>query len=109
MKEISDLPREILMRCFYSLAPPDLKSCVLVSEEWRAVGEDPSLWTWCTVTIRSREDLEKLSVRRLRNIHTIRIQGFLGVDDWNDSLHDIASKEYPKLKQIYVKDSNLFS
>jgi len=112
MKEISDLPHEILMRCFYSLAPPDLKSCVLVSEEWRAVGEDPSLWTWCTVTIRSREDLDKLSVRRLRKIQRIRIeQGEdWGVGDREALLQDVAAKKYPKLKQICgLGWANLFS
>ena len=112
MKEISDLPREILMRCFYSLAPPDLKSCVLVSEEWREVGEDPSLWTWCKVTIRSREDLDKLSVRRLRKIQRIRIEPGedWGVGDWEALLHDVAAKKYPKLKQICgLERANFFS
>lgn len=113
MKEISDLPHEILKRCFHCLAPRDLKSCVLVSEEWRTLGEDPNLWTWCTITIRSREDLDKLSVRRLRKIRKIRIESVpepdtractegkcLEVTDGTALLQAVAAKEFPELKEI---------
>jgi len=95
MKKITELPPEILRRCFRSLAPPDLKSSVLVSEDWRAVGEDPSLWTWCQVTIRSREDLDKLSVRRLRKVQKISIKSRENLDanDWEAFLQAAVKLE----------------
>ena len=61
--QIQNLPEEMLMRIFRLLTPQDLKMFVLVCKLWREMGEHPSLWTWCMVTVASKGDVEMLSMR----------------------------------------------
>ena len=32
------------------------------------MGEDPALWDWCRVAVYSKEDINNLSIKRLKNI-----------------------------------------
>ena len=69
--QINVLPAEMLMRIFNLLPPQDMKMVVLVCNSWRKMGEDPSLWTSCRVTVANRGDLEKLNTRRMQQIQDI--------------------------------------
>ena len=73
MMEINDLPAEMLEQVHRRLPPSALKNAVLVCQLWRAVGEEPTLWKWCTVTVYSRVDIENLASRRLQRIQQISI------------------------------------
>merc|ERR1719509_132138 len=63
--------------------PMDRKIVVLVSKRWRDVGEDPSLWNWCRFEVKNRDDISKLSTRRLRYIQEICIENRTS-DNWKD-------------------------
>ena len=67
------LPPEIIIKIFQNLSHRNLKNVVLVSRNWKVMAEDPSLWTWCQVTIQSRIDLKKLNIRRLQWIENINL------------------------------------
>lgn len=54
---------------------------MLVSRKWRAMGGDPSLWKWFRFIVRSRDDINHLSITRLRDIEEICI--YPG-DNWLD-------------------------
>jgi len=99
--ELSDLPVEMLLELFGHLPPSSLKMAVLVNRQWREVGEDPSLWTWSKVSISNREDLNKLSVRRLQHLREIRVDPEADFDDedW-EALFD-AVMDHSSLRQIY--------
>merc|ERR1719416_146767 len=100
MLEISDLPGEMLMRVMHPLPPGDLKMAVLVSSQWRTMGEHPSLWTWCKVTVRNREDIDNLSIRRLQRIQEICVEtgSTLQDGDWEALFH--ALNTLPSLKKL---------
>lgn len=107
LKQIHDLPREIIVQCFGELAPRDLKNTVLVSTEWRDWGEDPCLWSWCGIQIRKKEDLRKLSARRFSNVRKIKIGPAAHLDwgDWEALFQ--AIEEFTKLKEISVDSQNM--
>jgi len=73
MKGIEDLPAEMLLKIFKLLTPLDLKSAVLVSKYWNEVGDDPSLWSWCTLNLSYGCDIYVLSFRKFKNIEEIAI------------------------------------
>jgi len=62
-----------MMRIFRLMTPQDLKMVVLVCKLWREMGEHPSLWTWCRVTVASKGDVEMLGMRRLQQINTVHV------------------------------------
>jgi len=109
MVEINALPDEMLMRVFKWGTLMDRKNVVLVSKRWRDVGEDPSLWNWCMVKVRNREDISKLSTRRLRYIQEIRIETRTS-DNWQDGdLESLfqAVMNLPRLKKLDLGENNL--
>ena len=61
--QIQNLVPEMMMRIFRLMTPQDLKMVVRVCKLWREMGEHPSLWTWCMVTVASKGDVEMLSMR----------------------------------------------
>jgi len=71
--EINHLPIEMLIQVFQKLPLQDLKMAVLVSRKWRSIGEDPSLWKSFLFLVHSRDDLNNLSIPRLRDIQEIYI------------------------------------
>jgi len=103
--EIQDLPNEMLMRVFRLLHPRDLKMVVLVSRDWRMLGEDPSLWKCLRFMVHNREDINHLSMRRLRDIQEICINPGDNWEDWDSqAIFQAASKLY-RLKKINGLDS----
>merc|ERR1719341_1880342 len=38
------------------------------------IGEDPSLWTWTVVSIKNREEIQKLKIRRLQRVQKIKVR-----------------------------------
>jgi len=61
------------MKVFGLLPPSDLKTVVLVSKQWRVIGETPTLWSWATVTVKNKEDLQKLSKRRTQKLKKVKV------------------------------------
>jgi len=85
---------------FPQLPPQDLMMAVLVNSKWRTIGEDPSLWKWCSVTVHNRNDINNLSIRRLQYIEEICVHPKANwqVGDWKELF--LASIRLPKLKEI---------
>jgi len=73
MAQFQNLPNEILFFIFKELSPLDLKSAVLVSRSWQAVGKDPQLWTWAVVRVDSRQDFEKFNIERLQLLQEVKV------------------------------------
>lgn len=67
------LPREVLLQIFELLGPDDLKTAVLVCQQWRELGEGPRLWTWAVVSIGTMEDLQKVDIERLGMLQEIKV------------------------------------
>ena len=67
------LAPEIIIKIFQNLSPTNLKNVVLVCKKWQQLAEDPSLWTWCEITINSINDLKNLKLRRLNWIENIHL------------------------------------
>jgi len=80
MTGISHLPEEICVQIFGLLPPSDLKTVMLVSKQWMVMGETPTLWTWATVTLSSKEDLQKLTKRRIQQLNLKKVK----VSNWFD-------------------------
>jgi len=99
MTDISDLPEEILIEIFSLLSPSDLKSVVLVCKQWRMVGETPTLWTWAMVTLKSRDDLQKLSNRRIQLMNMDKVK----VTNWFDGSQPFL------IQSTAVRPEELFS
>ena len=99
MVEISDLPGEMLMSVFSWVPPKELKNVVLVSKRWRKIGEDPSLWSGCRFTVNNRDDITKLSIRRLRYIQEICI-------DTRGYWHTSSQSGHLKLVTQTMRDGN---
>ena len=71
---INDLPEELLRKIFDFLSPLELKRAMLVCMGWKVVGEDsPALWTWVWVTLNSKKDLGKLSIKRMEGLQNITV------------------------------------
>jgi len=51
--EVQNLPGEVVKYIFNKLCLRDLCSAVLVSRLWRNIGQDPSLWKYWAVRLRS--------------------------------------------------------
>ena len=99
---VQDLPVEIIFRILKLLTPKDLKMAVLVCKRWREVGEDPSLWKWCKITLNSKHDLGKLFVARLTQIQNIRVVAW---NSWKKCDKERLSKailQLPISKQMPV-------
>ena len=47
---------------------------MLVDKLWRDVGEDPALWDWCRVAVYSKEDINNLFIKRLKNIKEMLVR-----------------------------------
>jgi len=73
MSYLNDLPSEMLLKVLELLGPRDLKAAVLVCKLWRALGEDPRLWTWTVLKICNMEDLQKVNIRRLSRLQEIKV------------------------------------
>ena len=88
------------------LPPRDLKMVVLVCKCWREIGEDPSLWTRCMVTLASRGDLEKLDIRRLQQIQVINVRArCFQADELEEMFQTVVTNpplmpRLPKLREI---------
>jgi len=99
MTDISDLPAEILIEIFSLLSSTDLKSVVLVCKQWMMVGETPTLWTWAMVTLKSRDDLQKLSNRRIQLMNMDKVK----VTNWFDGSQPFL------IQSTAVRPEELFS
>lgn len=98
MMEINDLPGEMMIKVFRQLPTKDLKMALLVSKKWRAIGEDPSLWKCGEVGVNDREDINRISIRRLRDVQKIIIDPSTNWQDGDlDALFQVLM-EFPKLK-----------
>jgi len=53
--EVQNLPVEIVKQIFNKLCLRDLCSAVLVSRLWRNIGQDPSLWKYFPVRLKSSD------------------------------------------------------
>jgi len=53
--EVQNLPVEIVKQIFNKLCLRDLCSAVLVSRLWRNIGQDPSLWKYFPVRLKSTD------------------------------------------------------
>ena len=73
MDPIDLLPPEILVQIFKLLSPQDLKAAVMVSQKWKEVLEDPSIWTWAVIIIDTEEDIQKLNLSRLQTIKKVKV------------------------------------
>jgi len=62
-----------MIRICKLLPPKDLKSVMLVCRKWMQMGEDPTLWTWSRVRVKSREDFHILSFRRFQLVQELEI------------------------------------
>jgi len=80
-KTIADLPEEMMIRIFKLLLPQDLENVMLVCKGWKEMGEDPTLWTWSRVTVKSREDFPKLNIRRFLLVQELKIGDNCSVDE----------------------------
>ena len=105
---INDVPHELMRDIFLMLSAEDLKMAVSVSQWWRDVGEDPLFWKWCVVTIHSVEDINKLSLGRIKHVQKICVDL-----NWNvqaQQLKDLlkATLELPKLEQICSKTNPIY-
>ena len=65
---------EILLVLIPGLILSALKNAVLVDKLWRDVGEDPALWDWCRVAVYSKEDINNLFIKRLKNIKEMLVR-----------------------------------
>lgn len=70
---LSELPEEMLRRILRLLPPSDLKTAMLVSKLWKSMVEDPNLWTWVVVSVKTSLDLHRLKIHRLQLIQMIRL------------------------------------
>ena len=74
MGTITDvLPVEILMKIFHMLDPQDMKMVVLVCQMWREMGEDPNLWTWCKISLPSRDALKMMNTVRFQLVQDVKL------------------------------------
>jgi len=72
-----------MLRIFPLLPVKDLKNVMLVCKQWMVIGEDPSLWTWALVSVKNREDIRKLNIRRLQRVQKIKVRScHHGVSDF---------------------------
>ena len=97
--EINELPAEMLRQVLLRLSPSALKEAVMVSQLWRAVGEEPILWECFKVTVYSKEDITNLASRRLQRIQEIGIS----TRNWNTGDWEaffLATMELACLKKI---------
>ena len=65
---------EILLVLIPGLILSALKNAVLVDKLWRDVGEDPALSDWCRVAVYSKEDINNLFIKRLKNIKEMLVR-----------------------------------
>ena len=65
---------EILLVLIPGLILSALKNAVLVDKLWRDVEEDPALWDWCRVAVYSKEDINNLFIKRLKNIKEMLVR-----------------------------------
>ena len=105
--QIKNLPAEMMMKIFRLMSPQVLKMVVLVCKLWREMGEHPSLWTWCKVTLTSGGDLEMLDIRRLQQIESIEIESDTETSEVEELFQTVAT--LPRLKNVELYDTNLSS
>ena len=61
----------ILGEIFRHLVPSDIKTVALVNRRWREEVERPTLWTWATVTLRTRNFKERFYSKRFQVISRV--------------------------------------
>ena len=93
--DVTDLPPEMILEIFEKLHPRDLKMVMLVCRKWKNIGENPTLWSWCILTLSSQNDLVKLKVRRTSNIENICV-GKCHSQELNNVLRTLV--KLPKLR-----------
>ena len=78
MNQVSRLPDELWLKIFSWLPVGDLCSVVLVSRQWRILGEDPALWKKYMLEINYGTKLlpETLRFRRFARLENLLIRGF---------------------------------
>ena len=95
MCDMSVMPTEVMLRIFRMLSNQELSKVVLVCRRWRAVGEDPSLWTWDRIIVSSYYDVKMLGIKRLQHAQEIIVKGVWG------------SKQLVKLFQAVARLQNI--
>ena len=93
---IGDLPEEMQRKILNLLPHKDLMSAMLVSKSWKEMGQDPGMWTLFVVTVKTKDDIQKLKVQRLQKIQTIRLCSTHGLRDLFQAMLAI-----PSVSQIY--------
>ena len=87
---------------------------MMVCKSWSEMGEDPKMWTWSVVRVNSREDFQKLKIKRLQLLagdQTHLSDGQLThvfMDPWavtTDSFRDLKC-EYCNMGMKGEKDNN---
>ena len=107
---LSELPQEILRIIVSYLPPKDLLPVVLVSQLWRELGENPSLWRGFILCIRRehvRRIEEVLAIRRLKHLQRIKFSKLClnNATDNATMFNVIAFKE--SVKELIIRGSNL--
>lgn len=95
-----DLPREMMIKIFKLLPPEDLKSVVLVCKGWKELGEDPTLWSWSVVWVRSEDELSRLEIPRLKLIQNLRVGRDDNEGEWDDSEGEWSKIDWIKLFSV---------
>ena len=113
MDYASTLPREVLLRIFSDLTPPNLDStrnlCAAASvcPSWREAAKEPCLWHELYVDEAPLN--ERLTGLRLRNLvarsrNTLSWLWLEGCPLVNDAVLSRAVQQQPSLVRVYVKD-----
>jgi len=74
LTSISVLPEEMMMRIFELVPPQDLRNVVLVSKQWREMGEHPSLWTETKAIVNTKDDFKMFHTRRFQWVKDIKVR-----------------------------------
>ena len=70
---IGDLPEEMQRKILNLLPHKDLMSAMLVCKSWKAMGQDPAMWSLFVVTLHTKVDIQKLKIPRLQKIQGISL------------------------------------
>ena len=108
MSDMSVLPTEVMLRIFHMLGNQDLSKVVLVCRRWRDIAEDPSLWTWGRIRVRSAYDVQMLGIKRLQGVQKIWVVWGAWESQELDKLFQIV-RRLRNLSNLYMPHISLSS
>lgn len=98
------VPVEFFFKAFDLLPPRDLKMASMVCKRWNNATGCPSLWKWCKITVRNRDDINNLSTRRLLIIDEIDVNtGALEAGDWEAFFQHVNRLSGHKLRTLNLR------